>query len=271
MRAFIIFVTLILLSFTGPSFSCGVNSHCRIADERHYRIHLPTGYDGKTSIGAIFFAHGLGGNAAGIIQNQNLTRTANRLGVALVAMKSKRNDWNIKNSPSGRSDRSSNEFSYIDNIIMDITRRFQIDKSKLMLAGVSVGGTMTWTMACKGSGRFAAFMPISGTYWLHPPKSCSASPANVIHVHGISDKTVPLKGRPVGSSAHSNVNKVLEAYARIGGYRKIGSSKFNDLSCTQRRNPTGNILEFCLHGGGHRFRAKDIEYTWKRFRELGVL
>jgi len=271
MRILFIFAVLMFSSISSMVFACGSSSHCKVSDDRHYRIYMPQGHDGKTKIGAIFFAHGLGATAVGTVQNKNLIRTANRLGVALIGLKAKRNDWNVKNSPSGRSDRSSNEFRYLDDVIKDITRRFPINKKRLMLAGVSVGGTFTWTMACTGRNRFAAFMPISGTYWLNPPKSCSAKSANIIHVHGTSDLTVPLKGRRVGSSAHSNVNEVINAYAKIGKYKRIGKSTASNLNCTKRRNLRGRVLDFCLHGGGHSFRAKDIEYAWRRFQSLGIL
>lgn len=271
MRLLFISIILVFSGLSSMVFACGSSSHCQIADERHYRIHMPQGHDGKTKIGALFFAHGLGGNAVGTVNNKNLMRTANKLGVALVGLKAKSNDWNIKNSPAGRSDRSSNEYTYLDNVIRDITRRFPINKKKLMLAGVSVGGTFTWTMACIGKGRFAAYMPISGTYWLQPPKSCKARPANIIHVHGTADLTVPLQGRRVGSSAHSNVNEVINAYAKIGRYKQTGNTSTSDLRCTKRRNLRGKILDFCLHNGGHSFRTKDIEYAWRRFHHLGIL
>lgn len=271
MRLLFILVVLFASGFSSQTLACDSSSNCQIADDRHYRIHLPKNHDGKTKIGAIFFAHGLGGNAVGIVQNKNLKRMADKLNVALVALKSKSNDWNVKNSPAGRSDRSSNEFSYIDNVIGDVTRRFLINKKQLMLAGVSVGGTFTWTMACTGKGRFAAFMPISGTYWLQPPKSCSAKPTNIIHVHGTADLTVPLNGRRVGSSAHSDVNEVINAYAKIGKYKRAGKATESNLKCVNRRNPRDKILDFCLHNGGHSFRTKDIEFAWKRFRSLGIL
>lgn len=271
MRSIFIFLVLYLSGYSSYALACGDSSSCRIAYDRHYHIRLPVGHDHKTKLGAIFFAHGLGGSSKAIIQNKNLIDMANRLGVALVALQSKNSDWNIKNSPAGRSDRSSNEYSYLDNIIKDITKKFPIDNSKMMLSGVSVGGTMTWTMACTGRGRFAAYMPISGTYWLSPPKSCTAKPANVIHVHGTSDKTVPLNGRKVGTSAHSNVKEVIDAYAKIGKYSKTNSSKKASLNCTNRRNLKGKILDFCLHSGGHNFRAQDIEFAWRKFRSLGIL
>lgn len=261
----------IFLSISQSVFACGASSNCNLAEDRHYRIHMPAGHDGKTKIGAIVFAHGLGGSATRTIQNQNLIRTVNGLGVALIALKAKNNDWNIKNSPKGRSDRNSNEFNYLDNVIEDITRNFPIDKNKLMLAGVSVGGTFTWTMACTGQNRFAAFMPISGTYWLNPPKSCDAISGNIIHVHGTADLTVPLTGRRVGSSAHSNVEDVIKSYARIKKFKKTGKFITPALRCEARRDTSGNVLDFCLHDGGHNYRVEDIEYAWRKFQSLGVL
>jgi len=194
MRSLLIFLVLFLPGYSTHALACGDSSICLIAGERHYHIRLPAGHNGKTKVGAIFFAHGLGGRSSGIIQNRNLTRMANRLGVALVALQSKNSDWNIKNSPAGRSDRSSNEYAYLDNVIKDI-----------------------------------------------------------------------------GTSAHSNVKEVIAAYAKIGKYKKTNSSKATSLNCTNRRNFRGKILDFCLHGGGHRFRAQDIEYAWRKFRSLGVL
>lgn len=271
MRLFLILVAVFFSVLSSGAYACGQSSNCSVADDRHYRIKLPDGVSKNKKLGAIFFAHGLGGSATGIVNNENLIRIANSLGVALVALKAKRNDWNVRNSPNGRSDRSSDEYDYLDHVISDITKRFPINKRKLMLAGVSVGGTFTWTMACTGRGRFKAYMPISGTYWKLPPKSCTSRPSNIIHVHGTADKTVPLEGRIVGSSAHSDVREVIGAYSKIGGYRLAGKSKPNNLRCTNRRNKSGKILEFCLHGGGHSFQARHIEYAWRRFSAEGVL
>ena len=191
--------------------------------------------------------------------------------MALVGLKAKREDWNVKNSPAGRSDRSSNEYDYLDDVISDIRKRFDIDPDRLVLSGVSVGGTFTWTMACTGRARFAAYLPISGTYWLSPPRSCRTKPQNIIHIHGTSDKTVPLVGRRVGSSAHSNVHHLLKAYAAIGRYRPSAQKLVKDLRCDRKRNARGQILEFCRHSGGHYFRASDIEYALRRFISVGIL
>lgn len=271
LKLLLAFLSVLGFLFSNSAQACGNGGICNLENDRHYRIRFPDNHDGKKSLGAIFFAHGLGGSSKGIIDNQNLIRLSNRLGIALVALKAKREDWNVKNSPSGRSDRTSDEDQYLKTVIRDVTGRFSIDRKRLMLAGVSVGGTFTWTMACTGKTHFAAYMPISGTYWLNPPKSCSNAPKNIIHVHGTADRTVPITGRRVGSSAHSNVLQLINAYSRIGDYSTVNKVNTGGLRCSNQKNLNGNILEFCLHDGGHQFRTKDIEYAWRRFQKLGIL
>lgn len=271
MQLLFILLFISLISAVSPASACGPNSNCNVSDGRYYRIKLPPGYDGNKPVGVLFFAHSLGATAVGTIRNKGLTDTAARLGIALVALKAVREDWNVKNSPANRSDRRSNEFAYFDDVIVDITKRFSIDERRLVFAGASVGGTLTWTVACTGRNRFTAYIPIAGTYWLRPPETCSSPPANIIHIHGSADRTVPLKGRKVGTSRHSDVRDVHKAYAKFGSYKKSGTSSPVDLDCTHSRNPTGKILDFCLHSGGHTFHARHIEAAWKRFREVGIL
>lgn len=271
MRILLTCLTLCFLCLPTAVFACGPSSNCSIDDGRFYRIRMPAGHDGKAPVGAIVFAHSLGATASGTMRNPALKAMANRLGIALIAAKSVADDWNIKNSPANRSARNSNEFKYFDDVIRHATKRFAIDPKKIVLAGASVGGTMTWTMACQRGDRFAGFIPVAGTYWLRPPKSCSSRSTNIIHIHGTSDRTVPLEGRRVGTSRHSNIRELHAAYAKIGRYRKTSTSKPIDLTCTHSENDLSKILDLCLHSGGHSFHARHIEFAWKRFQKLGIL
>lgn len=266
---FIIFVFTSNISFS--VHACGNGNKCAVADEREYYIRMPSTHDGTTPVGALFFAHGLGGSGKGIVNNFDLIRMANTLGIALVALQTKSFDWNVKNSPRGRADRNSNEYKYLDDVIADVAKRFAIDTSKLVLSGMSVGGTFTWTMACKGRERFAAYIPISGAYWKHPPQSCSSRPQHVIHIHGRHDQIVPLRGRNFSNSGHANIYDLHKAYSKIGGYEKTGNSEPRDLSCKVSRNEADRLLELCIHSGEHFFFAWHISYAWKRFVELGIL
>jgi len=267
-----IFLTIIIL-FHLPTLAhaCGGGEKCIVADGREYFVRMPQGHDGKTPIPALFFAHGLGGSGKNNIHNSSLIDMASQLNIALITLQTKSFDWNVKNSPKGRADRSSNEFDYLDDVIADISKRFAINKEKLVLGGMSVGGTFSWTMACTGRNRFAAYMPISGAYWKFPPKSCSSPPQNVIHIHGKHDQIVPLTGRNFSNSGHANIFDIHKAYAKIANFEVVGKSKPLDLQCKISRNAGGKLLELCIHGGEHHFHARHISYALRRFVELDIL
>jgi polyhydroxybutyrate depolymerase len=43
------------------------------------------------------------------------------------------------------------------------------------------------------------------------------------------------------------------------------------LSCQNRTNAQGNILEFCLFPGGHSFRTEHLRYGINRLKSAGHL
>lgn len=194
MKLFAAALFSIVLPKTG--FSCGVESNFLIGD-RHYRVRMPDGYQEGSRIGAIVFAHGFGGSAAGLMKNKRMTDLANDLGVAVIATKSAAKDWSIPGAPSKVTFEDVDELAYFDSVVADATRRFPIDADRLLMTGFSAGGMMVWNLACFRSELFAAFVPMAGTFWQPEPTSCQTPPANIIHIHGDNDKTVPLDGRKV--------------------------------------------------------------------------
>lgn len=253
-----------------PAWSCGPDTDCRIG-ARTYRIRMPEGHDGTTRVGAIFFMHGYRGTAAGIMRNKSLARQISKLGIALVAPKSARADWDIPNAPSsvGSGSRGT-ELAFFDKLIDDVVKRFPIDPAQLMASGFSAGGMMVWNLACERSNRFAGFAPISGTFWAPVPKSCTTPPPHLIHTHGTTDRVVPLRGRSIGSARQGSVYAAMDMMGRYGDYRKFGSTTDGKLKCQRKINPTGKILELCLHPGGHSMRTAYVIRAWNQFKQSGA-
>lgn len=266
------FLAAALLSIVLPetSFSCGVESDCLIGD-RHYRVRMPAGHQEGGRIGAIVFAHGFGGSAAGLMKNQGMTDLANDLGVAVIATKSAAKDWSIPGAPSKVTFEDVDELAYFDAVIADATRRFPIDDSRLLMTGFSAGGMMVWNLACFRSELFAAFAPMAGTFWLPEPTSCETPPANIMHIHGDNDKTVPLEGRKVMDTHQGNVVDVLNMYRIYGDYKPGEGRQTGALSCEHSQNPKGQILSFCQFQGGHSFKADFVRQAWASFVAAGKL
>ena len=190
--------------------------------------------------------------------------------MALIAPKSAYEDWAIPGAPQAKE---PVELEYFDALVKDVSERFAIDTSRLMATGFSAGGMMTWNLACDRGELFAAFAPISGTFWEPTPTECASKPVNLIHTHGRTDRIVPLAGRPIADTKQGDVGQVLSTYAKNGGFQKSEAFEVGgmDLKCQESRNAEGVILEFCLHPRGHDMRKEYFIRAWEKFVEQGVI
>ena len=259
---FVGLATAIICSANLSVQACGVNSDCRIAG-RHYRIRMPASHDGSALIGAIVYAHGYRGTAQQVMRNKQLIKLTERLGIALIAPKSAGIDWTIPGAPQHSTIDGADELVYFDRLIYDVVRRFPIDKDRLMAVGFSAGGMMIWNLACHRSHLFAGFAPIAGTFWRPIPERCTTPPASIIHMHGTSDRVVPIEGRRIANTAQGSVIRAIEMYGRYGEFETANSLTAGDLTCQRRVNPEGRLLEFCKFPGGHTFDASYIARAWR--------
>ncbi len=260
----------IMTLWAGTAGACGADTDCMIGD-RSYRIALPDGYDGGP-VGAIVFAHGYGGSAAGTMRNGSFRRLANDLGVALIAAQGVDGDWRIPGTPHDGAMSGEAEYAYFDALMDDAGARFGVDPDRTLMIGFSAGGMMTWELACRRSTLFAAFMPMSGTFWDPVPETCDGPPASIIHTHGTADTTVPMSGRAIGSARQGDLAAAFEMYGAFGGFETEPTMQtVQDMDCRMRTNDAGQILDLCLFDGGHSFRLASVAWAWERFTELGIL
>ncbi len=274
LRYVLLLFAAIFIPFSQPLFgqalACGVDSDCVIGD-RHYRIRMPEGYDGTEKIGAIVYAHGYKGSAKGMMNNTSMAEMAKKLGVALISTKSYEDDWRIPGVPRNTQTDGLIELTYFDAVVEDVTNRFPIDKSKLMATGFSAGGMMVWNLICHRSNLFAGFAPMAGTFWEPEPTTCDTPPANVVHIHGESDKIVPLLGRPIVDTHQGQIPQVLDMYSKYGSYKKATVFEEGELKCNESKNSSGEILSLCLHPGGHSFKSEYVRFAWETFQKAGKL
>lgn len=265
------FMTFVFLALAPISVAaCGTDSQCKIGD-RHYYIALPDGYDGQTRIPALIFAHGFQGSALGIIRNPRLRKVTNELGIAFIAVKSLGQSWATVNAPGGSRRNEQVELAYIDAVKRDVTDRFAIDPGKMVMGGASTGGMVTWTLACQRSDAFAAFIPMSGTFWGDVPRSCEGRVANIVHFHGDKDRTVPLNGRAVAGTYQGSVPDALAMYRAFGKFNAPKRETGGGLRCENSNNAAGNIVNFCLYDGGHSFRSSNVAVAWQMLRNAGKI
>lgn len=266
---FVLPLLLVLLGpgLAGPARACGPDTDCTVG-ARTYRIRLPPGpLPAGTRVGAILLAHGWRERAATIMDNAELGRAVAALGLALIAPQSVGAAWSLPGTPGG-SDPAIDEAADMARLVDDVTERFPIDRDRILASGMSAGGMLVWNLACRRADLFAGFAPLSGTYWDPVPATCPSGPATILHTHGRADETVPLTGRRIGFARQGNVLVAIGRYAALGHFGPASAFQTGDVACERQRNQDGQVLELCLHPGGHELRAVDVVRSW---RELAAI
>lgn len=262
------FLILIAMMIAPMAQACGEDTDCAVGD-RVYRISMPEGQ--ADAVGAVVWAHGYRGSAAGVMRNGSLRKMVHAQGLALIAAQGVNGSWDLPYGPRTFNSTGASEFEYFEAVIADVSSQFGIDTTRLVASGFSAGGMMVWNLACARPDAFAGFIPISGTFWLKPPASCATPVANIVHLHGDRDTTVPLDGRAIGETRQGKVSDALAMYAAHGQFGPVKENNTDMLRCSEQVNPDSAILEFCLFEGGHSFRTEYLAYALERLQDVGGL
>jgi polyhydroxybutyrate depolymerase len=225
-----------------------------------YIAVLPTPWDGKSPRPLVLFLHGYGESATDVAMSGDLVPAATKFGAVFVAPDGLGHGWSHVGAPQRRRD----DIAFIHEVATDVERRWPIDRKRVYLSGFSIGGSMVWDVACHAPQGFAAFLPISGAFWLPYPRHC-AGPINLRHVHGLTDTTVPMEGRTIlGKFTQGDVRKGWAILLASGACAAAPARKTqeDDLSCEEWPCAARHALALCLHGDGH-----DLE---PRYLELGL-
>lgn len=242
--------------------ACGVDTDCQLG-ERVYRIAMP---ESGAATGAVIFNHGYRGSQKGAMRNKALIEYAHGQGMALVSTKSADEDWQIPGVPSDPSVDGAEELAYFDALNAALEAEHGIDPNRLVVSGFSAGGMMVWNLACHRGASYAGFVPIAGTFWEPVPAECPSGAVNLVHVHGTSDKIVPLTGRKIAQTKQGSIFDALQMISTVGAYGdRVPVPPQGDLTCAARFADGGELLGFCTHPGGHSFK---IEYLAKAMELL---
>lgn len=160
--------------------------------QRTYRVHTPTGLPAQAPL--VVMLHGGGGSGAVAEQYYGWDQEADREGF-VVAYPDGLGDavpaWNTEGGCCGYPAREDiDDVGFIQDMVAAIGSRTPLDPRRIYAAGISNGGMMAYTLACR-TDLFAAIGPDSATQL----GSCDdPEPASVIHIHGLQDTTIPFAG-----------------------------------------------------------------------------
>jgi len=80
-------------------------------------------------------------------------------------------------------------------LLDEIEANYRVDKNRIYVTGLSMGGHGTWSLALAEPNRFAAIAPVCG--WSVPSVACTIKHLPIWVFHGAKDNVVPLSASEV--------------------------------------------------------------------------
>lgn len=259
------FCALFALFATSGARACDERTACQI-DGGEYFVALPKKWDASRPAPAVVFLHGYSDTAEAVMADEPLRTILSDAGVILIAPQGAKDARGVHtwSFPGGQS-LPRNDVDFIVAVVKDAESRWPIDKKRLLASGFSVGGSMTWYVACSTQGVFAAYAPVAGAFWVPEPERCKSGPLSLRHVHGLTDQTVPMKGRTLrgGAMQQGDVMKSFGVLKKEDACpdAPTRTERKDALICeTWAASDCGSARELmlCLHDGEHITEARWI-------------
>ena len=221
------------------------------------------------------FFHGHNGSGAAIMRNKRLTRMLEEAGYLLVAPDGPQFTFNGRTTrgwaarPEGENPRGQrDDIKFVERVLADLSKKFDVDLERTLVSGFSSGGSMAWYFSCYSSAPLEGVVAVAGGLRRPLPeggtrqgdgslaKTCPGGPRMLVHIHGFSDRQVPLEGRGIRSWHQGDVFEGLavQRHTNQCQSRPDKVSVQGAYWCRQwTRCGSKTPIRFCLHQGGHGF------------------
>lgn len=150
----------------------------------NYLLYLPEGYDkGGKDWPLLLFLHGAGESG------DELSKVKTHGPPKLI--ESGKDLPCIVVSPQNPGRRFGWNTDALNALLDDVTAKYKVDKDRVYLTGLSMGGYGTWALAAAHPERFAALVPICGGG--NPDDAAKLKNLPIWVFHGAKDRVVPPK------------------------------------------------------------------------------
>jgi len=253
MRFILVVVTFLSLATTNQAQTI---SDTLVFDDtnRFYSIYVPENVKDETNLPLVFNLHGRGSSGTQQQIYSAMNEVADTAGFIVCYPDGIDEVWNSGFDPNG-----VNDTGFINALIDEIDKDYDINLDKVYTCGMSNGGYQSLYMACELTNRFAAVASVTGSMVKPVLDNCQPSKAiPVMQIHGTDDDTV-LYG---GSDIATPIEEVVQFWAAhnacnsVGDTLQIENIDTTDNSTAERiayTNGTDNseVIFYKITNGGH--------------------
>ena len=148
---------------------------------RRYSVFVPSQHAEEQSLPLVVNLHALQSNFVLQMTDSQMNPTAEREGFLVAYPNARGGNW---------AKAGDDNIGFIDAMIDAIDAEYNVDKSRVYITGLSLGGSFSYEVIEALPNRFAAVASVS---YLERPPSLSR-PFPMMHIHGTADPIVPFNG-----------------------------------------------------------------------------
>lgn len=282
-KKIVLSILLCLILIILPNLSCRKTSEDKYKNtsvrsmvydglKRTYRLHIPSSSNKTKAVPLLFVFHGGEGSGQ---QMEHLTlggfnTLSDKEGFMVVYPDGVGKHWNdgrgIKMYRSHKE--NIDDVGFIDALIEEIAKTFNIDRGRIYATGISNGGFFSQRLACELSEKIAAIAPVAASMTekiseMSPPER----PVSVLIIAGTKDPLVPWEGGEVGIGP-LKLGKVLSITETVKKWASYNNCSLSPLvtwlpekdpkdGTRVRREVYGQgregseVILYAIEGGGH--------------------
>jgi polyhydroxybutyrate depolymerase len=162
---------------------------------RRYLLHIPLTYQDTRPTPLVLSFHGHGSSAWVQERLSGFSTLADRADFLVAYPQGTigpdgKTGW----ATGPAKDPKVDDVSFVARLLTQVQSMLCVDAARIYASGFSNGGAMTTLLACKLSGRIAAFASVSGSYFPVAGGCQPGRPVPLLEIHGTGDFVVPYYG-----------------------------------------------------------------------------
>lgn len=234
-----------------------------IGADRPAELFLPVANQANESSGILINLHGYSGTSTSQTNYTYLKQAALAAGLAYIAPdgmtdRSVNQFWNASNACCDFANSGVNDVQYIDGLIEEISKSYDLDKSRIYMFGHSNGHFMSYQYLCSSKNKVAAIAGLAGSMDLDPAQ-CAGRTGNVLHIHGDADATIAYQGGTLFSKRFPSVDEVMKRWSNNNQCTADSENQLDLIAAMSGAETTvfpftcekGSLELWKINGGAH--------------------